>query len=100
MVGFFTGPFDPFEGDLFFFENRRIHQKSVGNLQSTNSSILFYEHHFTWGIVYFSIFSCKTDHILVPLPVLHRYAARFLRAMGTYFVADCVETKEEEESSR
>lgn len=43
-----------FWGDLFF-ENKRIHQNRVQNLQSTNSSILFYQHNFTWlgDIVYF-----------------------------------------------
>ena len=45
-----------FWGDLFF-ENKRMNQKRVQNLQSTNSSILFYQHNFTWlgDIVYISL---------------------------------------------
>ena len=35
-----------FWGDLLF-ENKRMNQKRVQNLQSTNSSILFYQHNFT-----------------------------------------------------
>ena len=114
----FHHPFCFSFGGNLLFENKRMNQKRVQNLQSTNSSILFYQHNFTWlgDIVYISLVKLTislgfpfnhfqwNNHREVFVPSKRgprpRYAARFLRAMGTYFVADCVEMKEEEESSR